>query len=328
MRRSRQRPPLTYNRSASPAASDALCTYDCAVARCSARHRGPAAAPSPRSSSAAQRASDRRRHLPRGGQLRRGRRHRHRRHRRDLVTDLTQNDFEVLEDGRPQTVSAFSLVNIPIERAERPLFAAAPIEADVQTNEHVEGRIYLIVLDDTAHRRHTRAAREEAPRAASSSRASAPTTSRPSSSRAAAAATRRTSPTARGCCSPPSTSSPAASCARRRSSALEQSPASGTAGSPPATTRATWSAPIARARRCPRIRKLADFMAGVRGRRKATAAHRRRRGLQHLTTSWAGRHHGVGGARGHAGGDRGGDPRQRQHLCHRPARPGHRSRPT
>jgi VWFA-related protein len=39
-------------------------------------------------------------------------------------------------------------VNIPIERAERPLFASAPIEADVQTNDHVEGRIYLIVLDD------------------------------------------------------------------------------------------------------------------------------------------------------------------------------------
>jgi len=34
------------------------------------------------------------------------------------VTDLTVNDFEVLEDGKPQKVSAFSLVNIPIERAE------------------------------------------------------------------------------------------------------------------------------------------------------------------------------------------------------------------
>ena len=64
------------------------------------------------------------------------------------VKDLTKDDFELLEDGRRQDVSTFSLVNIPIERAERPLFAAAPVEADVQTNENVEGRIYLIVLDD------------------------------------------------------------------------------------------------------------------------------------------------------------------------------------
>jgi len=66
----------------------------------------------------------------------------------NVVTTLTADDFEVLEDGRPQKVTAFSLVNLPIERAERPLFAAQPIEADVQTNEQVEGRIYLIVLDD------------------------------------------------------------------------------------------------------------------------------------------------------------------------------------
>jgi VWFA-related protein len=64
------------------------------------------------------------------------------------VSDLTTNDFEVFEDGKPQKVSSFSLVNIPIERAERPLFAGKAIEPDVQTNEHLEGRIYLIVLDD------------------------------------------------------------------------------------------------------------------------------------------------------------------------------------
>jgi VWFA-related protein len=65
-----------------------------------------------------------------------------------IVTDLTQADFEVLEDGRPQKVSAFSLVNLPIERGVRPLFAGAPIEPDVQSNIAVDGRIYLIVLDD------------------------------------------------------------------------------------------------------------------------------------------------------------------------------------
>src|SRR5438552_5878550 len=57
---------------------------------------------------------------------------------------LTAADFELLEDGKPQKISAVSLVNIPIERAERPLFASAPIEPDVTTNRAVDGRIYLI----------------------------------------------------------------------------------------------------------------------------------------------------------------------------------------
>jgi VWFA-related protein len=64
------------------------------------------------------------------------------------ITNLTKNDFELFEDGKRQEVSSFSLINIPIQRAERPLFASAPVEADVQTNDHIEGRIYLIVLDD------------------------------------------------------------------------------------------------------------------------------------------------------------------------------------
>ena len=64
------------------------------------------------------------------------------------VSGLTAADFEVLEGGKPQKISSFSLVNIPIERGDRPLFASAPIEPDVQTNRQVDGRIYLIVLDD------------------------------------------------------------------------------------------------------------------------------------------------------------------------------------
>lgn len=79
----------------------------------------------------------------------------------NVVTDLTASDFEVLEDGKPQKIAAFSLVNIPIERAERPLFAGRPVEPDVQTNEHLEGRIYLIVLDDI-HTDFTRTPRVKA----------------------------------------------------------------------------------------------------------------------------------------------------------------------
>ena len=66
----------------------------------------------------------------------------------NAVTDLTLDDFEVREDGRPQKVTAFTTVNLPIERAVRPLFADAPIEPDVQGNTSAEGRIYTIVLDD------------------------------------------------------------------------------------------------------------------------------------------------------------------------------------
>jgi len=66
----------------------------------------------------------------------------------NAVTDLTLDDFEVREDGRPQKVTAFTTVNLPIERAVRPLFADAPIEPDVQANTSAEGRIYTIVLDD------------------------------------------------------------------------------------------------------------------------------------------------------------------------------------
>jgi VWFA-related protein len=64
------------------------------------------------------------------------------------VTDLTAADFEVFEDGEPQAVESFALVDIPIERLEQPLLSETPIRPDVQTNAVAEGRIYLLVLDD------------------------------------------------------------------------------------------------------------------------------------------------------------------------------------
>jgi VWFA-related protein len=80
-----------------------------------------------------------------------------------FVTDLKPEDFEVLEDGRPQKVAAFSLVNIPVERVTRPLFASRPIEPDVRNNlQGADGRIYLIVLDDL----HTNALRSQRTRLA------------------------------------------------------------------------------------------------------------------------------------------------------------------
>lgn len=67
--------------------------------------------------------------------------------RGQFIRDLTRADFEVLEDGRPQAIETFSLVDIPVERADRPLFRA-PVERDVASNERpFEGRVYLLVLD-------------------------------------------------------------------------------------------------------------------------------------------------------------------------------------
>ncbi len=75
-----------------------------------------------------------------------------------FVTDLKPEDFEVFEDRRPQKVTAFSLVNIPVERQQRPLFASKPVEPDVRNNlQGADGRIYLLVLDDL----HTTALRSQ-----------------------------------------------------------------------------------------------------------------------------------------------------------------------
>jgi len=66
-----------------------------------------------------------------------------------LVRNLTKDDFQVFEDGKPQNISTFSVVDIPVERADRPLFAERPIEPDVQSNERpFDGRVYVLILDD------------------------------------------------------------------------------------------------------------------------------------------------------------------------------------
>ena len=48
-----------------------------------------------------------------------------------FVGTLNKDDFQVLEDGQPQEISAFTLVNIPIERADRPALCSQPIQPDV-----------------------------------------------------------------------------------------------------------------------------------------------------------------------------------------------------
>ncbi len=77
----------------------------------------------------------------------------------NLVKDLKKEDFEVIEDGKRQTVSLFTQVDIPIDRADRPLYTSTPIEPDVRTNERpFDGRVYVMVIDDL-HTRFGRSAR-------------------------------------------------------------------------------------------------------------------------------------------------------------------------
>jgi VWFA-related protein len=76
----------------------------------------------------------------------------------NLVRDLKKEDFQVLEDGKAQAINTFTFVNIPVERADRPLFASSPIEPDVKSNERpFEGRVYVMVIDDL----HTRFGRSQ-----------------------------------------------------------------------------------------------------------------------------------------------------------------------
>jgi VWFA-related protein len=80
----------------------------------------------------------------------------------NFVRTLTKDDFQVLEDGKPQALSVFSMVDIPVERVDPPLFAKAPIPADVASNRTpFEGRVFVLVLDDL-HTRFTRTARARA----------------------------------------------------------------------------------------------------------------------------------------------------------------------
>jgi VWFA-related protein len=70
----------------------------------------------------------------------------------NFVRGLTREDFQLSEDGKPQKINTFGMVDIPVTPIRRPLFLgpdALPIEADVVSNEQVlDGRLYLILLDD------------------------------------------------------------------------------------------------------------------------------------------------------------------------------------
>ena len=67
----------------------------------------------------------------------------------NFVADLTENDFQIREDGAPQAIKVFTRVNLPVERQDGPLFKTSPIEPDVGSNrEEFNGRVFVLVLDD------------------------------------------------------------------------------------------------------------------------------------------------------------------------------------
>jgi VWFA-related protein len=67
----------------------------------------------------------------------------------NFVADLKKDEFEVLEDGKPQQVANLDVVNVPVEpRPTVAMIAGRRFEQDVYSNKEEPGRLYLIVIDD------------------------------------------------------------------------------------------------------------------------------------------------------------------------------------
>ena len=67
----------------------------------------------------------------------------------NFVSGLTRDDFEVIEDGKPQKVELFSYVELPVEPPDRFLFLDRPVSTDARSNRRsFDGRVYVLVLDD------------------------------------------------------------------------------------------------------------------------------------------------------------------------------------
>ncbi|MBW8714071.1 MAG: VWA domain-containing protein, partial [Acidobacteria bacterium] len=66
-----------------------------------------------------------------------------------FVADLTEADFQIVEDGAPQKIKVFTRVNLPVEHQDPPLFKGGPIDPDVASNrQEFNGRVFVLVLDD------------------------------------------------------------------------------------------------------------------------------------------------------------------------------------
>lgn len=64
------------------------------------------------------------------------------------VNGLTKDDFEIIEDGRPQIVTTFSFVDLPIVAPRSARSRIGVIESDVATNaQSDQGRLWVMLLD-------------------------------------------------------------------------------------------------------------------------------------------------------------------------------------
>ena len=67
----------------------------------------------------------------------------------NFVRGLTRDDFELFEDGKPIKIDTFSVVEIPVQRFDASRFGGRSFVEDVRSNRSVlGGRFYVIVLDD------------------------------------------------------------------------------------------------------------------------------------------------------------------------------------
>ena len=65
------------------------------------------------------------------------------------VRGLTRDDFQVLEEGRPQALTVFADIALPVVRTDAPLFRASAVEPDVRSNRRdFDGRVFVLLLDD------------------------------------------------------------------------------------------------------------------------------------------------------------------------------------
>jgi VWFA-related protein len=69
-----------------------------------------------------------------------------------FVKDLTRDDFEVIEEGKPQDIKAFTFVDLPFEQPESHE-ATVTAEPDVVTNQEPQRRIYVLLMDSPSTRK-------------------------------------------------------------------------------------------------------------------------------------------------------------------------------
>ena len=66
-----------------------------------------------------------------------------------FVTGLTRDDFAVFEDGKPQKIDTFALVDVPFDKPQELVVEGRTVPPDTRTNRKpFDGRVYVIVLDD------------------------------------------------------------------------------------------------------------------------------------------------------------------------------------